>query len=220
MSDVWSHLTRWYILTRWCLDSLMNDLYASLRSSHQFFSHWSDELSLLQVLLLLIDQLIDWSSWSDSLIRWDIAACDHRDVQCHSEIREIRIILDDELRFRFIWVNILSNSMLLDQLLKLFYSQMIILWGQHDHEEIRSLFVHNWRDDIVLYEIVLWDIRMRFIQSFYIWQKFLFFLMNCYLNFLMKTCCDRLSLIYWLMLLLLLLKRKFYWLLASDVSGS
>jgi hypothetical protein len=152
----------------------MHYLYASLRPSHQFFSHWSGGLSLLQVLLLLIDQLIDWSSWSDSLIRWDIAACDHRDVQCHSEIREIRIILDDELRFRFIWVNILSNSVLLDQLLKLFYSQMIILWGQHDHEEIRSFFVHS---------VMIWFYLFEMFCPSYTPGKVLFSKMNCYLNF-------------------------------------
>jgi hypothetical protein len=85
---------------------------------------------------------------------------------------------------------------LLGQFLKLFYPQVIILWGQHDHEGIRGLFVHNWRGGIVLYGIVLWGIRMRFIQPFYTWQKFLFFLVDCYLNFLMKACCGRLSLIY------------------------
>jgi hypothetical protein len=71
---------------------------------------------------------------------------------------------------------------------------------------------------MILYEIVLWDIRMRFIQPFYTWQKILFFVMNCYLNFpdedlLWPSPTD-------LLMIDATAERKFYWLLASDVSGS
>jgi hypothetical protein len=197
----------------------MYNLYVSLRSSHQFLSHWSDELSLLQVSLLLVSQLINWTSWSDSLIRWNIDACDDCDVQCHHYVREIRVVFDDELRFRFFWINILSNSMLLDQLLKLFYSQMIIFWDQHDHEEIRNLFVH---DDVMIWfymklfsKVFVWDLFNRSTSD-----EFDSILRDELLldqNFLMKTCYDRLSLIYWLMLLL---NESSIDLLASDVSGS
>jgi hypothetical protein len=141
---------------------MMYDLYASLCSSHKLFSHWSDELSLLQVLLILRCQLVDWSSWFDSLFWWDIASCDHDCFQCHYKIREIRIFFNDELRFRLIEINILSNLMLFDQLLKLFYSQMIILWDKHYHEEIKSLFVYfdatRWFYIKLFSRVFVWDL--------------------------------------------------------------
>jgi hypothetical protein len=89
------------------------------------------------------------------------------------------------------------------QLLKLFYSQMIILWGQHDHEEIRDFFVHY-------YDVTIWFYMKLFFRIF-VWglfsrstsgKRFYSSWWIAIWIFLMKACCGRLSLIYWLMLLL------------------
>jgi hypothetical protein len=79
--------------------------------------------------------------------------------------------------------------------------------------EVFSFILTWWYD---LYTIIsVWE----FIQSFYIWQKILFFVMNCYLNFSDED-------LLWSSLTDLLIdatataERKFYWLLASGVSGS
>ncbi len=147
--DAWSHFTKEYILTRWCLDSKRNRLYTLFSSFNQLFLHWSDWLSLLQIRSLIIRQFDDISSHSDSFLRRHFSSS--RNVLLHwdQKIRDIKIIFNCEFQLNFIWINILSNLVLLDQFLKLFYSQMIILWDQHDHEEIISLFVHNWRDDMI-----------------------------------------------------------------------
>ncbi len=212
LSDAWSHLIKRYVLTRWCLDSKMNRLYTSFSSSNQLFSHWSDWLSLLQIRSLIIRQLSDISSHSDSFLRRQFSSFRYVWLHWDQIIRDIRIILNDELRFWFIEINIFSNLVLFDQFLKLFYLQMIILWDQHDHEEIKNFFVHS---DVTKWSQVfwIWDFVLHLTKSFYAswWIAIRIFLM--------KTCCDRFSLIYWLMLLLLL-KRKFCWLLASDISSS
>jgi hypothetical protein len=199
----------------------MNRLYTSFNSFNQLFSHWSDWLSLLQIRFLIIRQLSKISSHSDSFLRRQFFL--FRNVWLHWDqiIRDVRIIFDDEFHSNLIWINKLSNLVLLDQLLKFFYSQMIILWEQHDHEEIKNLFVHYYDVTIWFYmklfsKIFVWDLFNRSTsdkRSYSSWWIAIWI-------FLMKTCCDRLSLIYWLMLLLLLLKRKFYWLLANDEPSS
>ncbi len=71
--------------------------------------------------------------------------------------------------------------MLFDQFLKLFYSQIIIFWDQHDYDKIKSLLVYNWRDDIIFIRLFQYEnLFNRFTSD----KKILFFLMNCYLNFL------------------------------------
>jgi hypothetical protein len=133
---------------------------------------------------LIIRQLDDISSHSDSFLRRHLSSS--RNVWLHWDqiIRDIRIIFDDEFQSSLIWINILSNLVLLDQLLKLFYSQMIILWGQHDHEGIRGFFVHY-------YDVTVW-FYMKLFSGVFVWdlfsrstpdKKILFFLMDCYLNF-------------------------------------
>jgi hypothetical protein len=221
LSDAWSHLTKEYILTRWCFDSKINRLYISFNSFNQLFSHWSNWLFLLQIRFLIIRQLSNISSHFGLFFRRHLSSS--RNVCLHWDqiIRDIRVIFNCEFQSNLIWINILSNLVLLDQFLKLFYSQMINLWDQHDHEEIRDFFVHYYDVTIWFYmklffRIFVWDLFSRSTSN----KLILFFLMNYCLNFLMMTCCDRFSLIYWLMLLLLLLKRKFYWLLANDVPSS
>jgi hypothetical protein len=193
----------------------MNCLYISFSSFNQLFSHWSDELSLLQIRSLIIRQLDDISSHSDSFLRRQLSS--FRNVWLHWDqiIRDIRVIFDDELRFWFVEINILSNSMLFDQLLKLFYSQMIILWDQHDHEEIRDFLVHNWRDDMISIRLFQYEdlfsrstsdksfysswwiaIRPEFFDEDLLWSSFTDLLIDA------------------------TAKRKFYWLLASDEPGS
>ncbi len=39
--------------------------------------------------------------------------------------------------------------MLFGQFLKLFYSQVVILWGKHYHGGIRGFFVHDWCGGVV-----------------------------------------------------------------------
>jgi hypothetical protein len=70
---------------------------------------------------------------------------------------------------------------------------------------------------MILYEIVLWDIRMRFIQSFYIWR-----IDSILLDELLSEFSD--DDLLWSSFTDLLIdvtaKRKFYWLLANDESDS
>jgi hypothetical protein len=147
------------------LDNKINRLYISFSSSNQLFSYWSNELFLLQIRSLIIRQLSYISSHFDSFLRRHLSS--FRNVWLHWDqiIRDIRVIFDDEFQSSLIWINILSNLVLLDQFLKLFYSQMIILWSKHDHEEIREFFVHfdvtRWFYMKLFSKVFVWDLFSR-----------------------------------------------------------
>jgi hypothetical protein len=187
----------------------MNRLYISCSSFNQLFSHWSDWLSLLQIRFLIIRQLSNISSHSDSFLRRHLFS--FRNVWFHWDqiIRDIKVIFNCEFQSSFIWINILSNLVLLDQFLKLFYSQMIILWDQHDHEEIKNLVVHC---------VMIWFFSRCFVR-FTFWAKF-------YSSRWIATRSEFSDEdLLWSSLTDLLMidataERKFYWLLASDVPSS